>query len=237
MSYFNQGNVWGRVIKANDGKTRDKGTPFLELEIDCTNPEYGHILAFGRLWGKEKIAALKAYLSSRASSDRGRTSSDASSGRNVPADSGIIRLKGFYDQYEENTTWYSSYTFYDFIVPSASQALNGDTPPSSRSPGGISPQSGRAAFILVGDLEQKELIEGEPLLHLTIMRKGADMDREQDLKIWLFDPEVYYEIVPGDLIEVRGILRKRESEDFYGGASDSPIRPYAMTTKKRVRKE
>ncbi len=197
MSYFNQGNVWGRLIKSNDGKTRDKGTPFLELEIDCANPEYGHILAFGRLWGKEKIAALKAYL---------------------PEHKGeIIRLKGFYDQYEENNTRYSSYTFYDFI------------------PG--NPPASRAAFILVGDLEQKELIEGEPLLHLTIMRKGADMDREQDLRIWLFDPEVYYEIVPGDLVEVRGILRKRESEDFYGGSSDSPIRPYAMTTKKRVRKE
>ena len=62
MSHFNQGNVWGTVIKTKEGKTKEKKTPFLDLEIDCGNPEYGKVKAYGRLWGKEKIASfLEAY--------------------------------------------------------------------------------------------------------------------------------------------------------------------------------
>jgi hypothetical protein len=197
MSHFNVGNVWGKVTKAKTGTTKDKHTPYLDLEIDCANQEYGNTRGFGRLWGEEKIASLNAWLAAHPKE--------------------MIRLKGFYEQYEEKGVRYSSYTFYDFL------AVKPDDRP-------------RAAFILVGDLAGKELVDGEPKLVMDVTRPGKEMDRELRLEVWLLDVMPYYEVEPGDLVEVRGLLRKREAEDLYGGSGEGPVRPYVMATKKRVRR-
>ena len=79
--HFNSGNVWGKITEATLETTKPKGTPYLDLKIDCSNADYGNGRAFGRMWGKEKIAALQALLEEHKGE--------------------LIRLKGFYDQYED----------------------------------------------------------------------------------------------------------------------------------------
>jgi len=197
-SHFNAGNVWGIVTKCEEKKSEGKGTPFLNLEIECKNPDQGSVRAWGRMWGKEKIAAFLEHLKAHKND--------------------LVRLKGFYDQYEDRGTRYSSYFFYDF------QKVKPEDLP-------------RAAFILVGDLLKKELVDGEALLTLEVVQKRKDIDKASQLAVWLLDVMAFYETEPGDLIEVRGTLRKREAEDFCGGSTDDPIRPYVITTKKRVRKD
>ena len=200
MSHFNQGNVWGRVIKTREGKTKGKNTPFLDLEIDCANPEYGNIRAYGRLWGKEKIASfLEAY---------------------EDHEKDLFRFKGFYGQYEEHGLTYSSYFFYTFEAPKEPAIKSGP----------------RAAFILVGELTAKELVGGEAKITLEVIRPAGESESEERLALWFFDLDPYYEVETGDLVEIRGLLRKRETEDLYGGSTDDPIRPYVMATKKRTRK-
>jgi len=196
-SHFNFGNVWGTVIKAKEGETKKRKTPFLDLEIDCASPEYGRVKAYGRLWGKEKIADfLEAYKGHEKD---------------------MFRFKGFYGQYEERDLTYSSYFFHTFEPPGKTASNKGP----------------RAAFILVGDLVSKELVEGEGRIVLEVVRPAGESESEEKLTLWLFDLDPYYEIEPGDLVEMRGHLRKREAEDFYGGSTDDPIRPYVMTVKKR----
>lgn len=196
--HYNLGNVWGKIIKAEEGSSEGKGTKYLDLQIDCTNAALGNGRAFGRMWGKEKTAILQEHL---------KTHKDD-----------MIRLKGFYEQYvDRHGKRGSSYTFYDFMQPSAD-----DLP--------------RAAFILVGDLAEKKLVDGEPFLTLNVIRPQKDVERSLQYEITLFDVMAFYEVIEGDLIEVRGLIRRHEAEDLYGGQSDGPIRPYAMTVKKRMRK-
>ncbi len=203
MGHFNAGNVWGKVIKAKEGKTKEKHTPFLELEIDCSHPQHGPVKAFGRLWGKEKIAVFLESLQEHKVE--------------------MFRFKGFYGQYEEHSKRYSSYFFYDFTPPGVLKNGAMGTP--------------RAAFILVGDLTKKELDQdAEPKLYLDVIRPGKETSIEESFEVYLFDLETYYEIETGDLVEVRGVLRKRKAEDEYGGTTDDLIRPYVMVTKKRQRR-
>ncbi len=200
--HYNQGNVWGRVTKAEDGHTRDKKTPFLDLEINCSNHDFGPVRAFGRLWGKEKIQAFKSALKGH--------------------EKDFFRFKGYYGQYSdgENNIRYSSYFFYDF------ERLDS------------SPKGGpRAAFILVGELDQKELVDGEGRIVLEVIRSTKERETDERFELVLFDLEAYYEIEVGDLIEVRGNVRKREGEDLYGGSTQDSISVYAMQVKKRKREE
>ena len=197
--HYNQGNVWGIVTKAEEGKTKEKHTPYLDIETDCSSEECGRIRAYGRLWGKEKIEAFKTA--------------------HTENEKAVFRLKGFYGQFtDEHGVTYSSYTFYDF------QRLDG--PPK----GGQ-----RAAFILVGELTGKELIDGEGEFTIELERSGRETTTEQKLTLRLLDLDGYYEVELFDLVELRGLIRKREGEDIFGGSTDDPIRPYVMQVKKRKR--
>lgn len=51
--HFNQGNIWGKIRSA-DYRYSANGKPFIALSIDCNTDKYGSVLAFARLWGKEK---------------------------------------------------------------------------------------------------------------------------------------------------------------------------------------
>jgi hypothetical protein len=194
--HFNAGNVWGKIIKAEEKKTRDKHTPFLELEIDCGSSQYGNVRAYGRLWGKEKIAALVAL--------RGQYK-DA-----------FYRFKGFYNQYTDNEVRYSGYSFYNF------EAMAPDSHPVSR-----------ASFILVGQVFKKEMIDGEGIVIMNVSRPQKDERIDEELTLYLFDLDPFFEIESEDIIEVRGLLRKREAEDLYGGSTNDKFRPYIMETRSR----
>jgi hypothetical protein len=194
--HFNAGNVWGKILKAEEKKTRDKKTPFLELEIDCGSSQYGNVRAYGRLWGKEKITALVTHHGQHKGAS--------------------YRLKGFYNQYSDNEVRYSGYSFYDF------EAVAPDTHPVPR-----------ASFILVGQVMKKEMIDGEGIVTLIVSRPQKDQKIDEELTLYFFDLDPFFEIESEDIIEVRGLLRKREAEDIYGGSTNDKFRPYIMQTTKR----
>jgi hypothetical protein len=194
--HFNAGNVWGRILKAEEKKSRDRKTPFLELEIDCASSQYGKIRAYGRLWGREKIAALTAHH-----------------GKHKGAH---YRFKGFYNQYTDNGVRYSSYSFYDFEV------TVDDGPPAPR-----------ASFILVGHVLGKEMIDGEGIVTINVRRPQKDEMVDEELTLYFFDLDPFFEVDDEDVIEVRGLLRKREAEDIYGGSTNDRFRPYVMQTRLR----
>jgi len=202
LKHFNAGHVWGKILKAEEKETKDKHTPFVELEIDCGHPEHGNVRAYGRLWGKEKCAAFMDYLKDHKDF--------------------IFRFKGYYGQYVDHDKRYSSYTFYDFIRPDEIIKT------------GTKNNEPRAAFILTGELAEKELdADADPRLMINVVRSGKETSSENSLEVFLFELDGFYDIEPGDLIEVRGVLRKRSAEDFYGGSTDDAIKPYVMFLKKR----
>jgi hypothetical protein len=194
--HFNAGNVWGKIVKVEEKRTRDKKTPFLELEIDCTSHQYGNVRAYGRLWGKEKIEAFVAHH-----------------GKHKDA---LCRFRGFYNQYTDNEVLYSGYSFYDFEIVAS------DVHPIPR-----------ASFILVGQVLKKEMIDGEGIVTLNVSRPQKDERVDEELKLYFFDLDPLFEIDDEDIIEVRGLLRKREAEDLYGGSTNDRFRPYIMQTSKR----
>ena len=194
--HFNNGNVWGKIIKAEEKKTRDKGTPFLELEIDCGSSQYGNVRAFGRLWGDEKINTVVTHHRQYKGA--------------------LYRFKGFINQYSDNDVRYNGYSFYDVetVLPNVIHVP-------------------RASFILVGQVVKKEMIEGEGTVTLSIVRPQKDRTVEDELVLYFFDLDPFFEIESEDIIEVRGLLRKREAEDLYGGSTSDKFKPYIMTTTKR----
>lgn len=194
--HFNAGNVWGKITKAGEKRTRDKKTPFLELEIDCNSSQYGRVKAYGRMWGKEKISAIVAHHAKH---------------KDI-----CYRFKGFYNQYTDNEVRYSGYSFYDFEI------VQDDVYPVPR-----------ASFILVGQVLGKEMIDGEGIVTLNVSRPQKDQVVDEELTLYFFDLDPFFEVDDEDVIEVRGLLRKREAEDIYGGSTNDRFRPYVMQTRLR----
>ena len=202
LKHFNAGHVWGKIIKAEEKETKDKHTPFVELEIDCGHPEHGNVRAYGRLWGREKAALFLEYFKDHKDY--------------------VFRFKGYYGQYVDHGKRYSSYTFYDFMRPDEIYKA------------GAKNNEPRAAFILTGELTETGFDDdADPKLIMNVIRSGKEMSFEDSLEVFLFELDGFYDIEPGDIIEVRGVLRKRSAEDFYGGSTDDAIKPYVMFLKKR----
>ncbi len=95
IKHFNKGTVWGRVDGVPTRKLSEegKGRPYWRLKVTCPSHR-GNVLAYGRLWNKEKAEALIDYLKKNPSAG--------------------IKLVGFFNQYDDkkenvrrsNFTWY-----------------------------------------------------------------------------------------------------------------------------------
>jgi hypothetical protein len=55
--HYNAAHVWGRIAEVPTEKKslEGKGAPYLRLKLNCYNPEYGNVQAYGNLWGRKKI--------------------------------------------------------------------------------------------------------------------------------------------------------------------------------------
>lgn len=102
--HFNAGNVWGKVKKLKLEESV-KGTPYLNLEIDCANETLGKVRTYGRLWGQKKIDQLRQYCDSDP--------------REL-----LLHFRGMFGQYdnEEKGKRFSNYFFFDWNV--ATPAIN-----------------------------------------------------------------------------------------------------------------
>ncbi len=89
---YNKGVVWGLVEEVQYRTPRTAGKkPSAKLTLLCVSEQYGKVKAYGRLWGGESCANLKAIL------------------KHFPNDP--IRFEGFFTQYKKRGTIYTGYNF------------------------------------------------------------------------------------------------------------------------------
>lgn len=88
-SHFNAGNVWGRIMKIDKGRTK-KGVPFAWLRIDCSG-EHGSFYVFGRIFGADKVDPLVTHFQKN------------------PAET--VRFRGFMEQYTKDVAYWN-FTFF-----------------------------------------------------------------------------------------------------------------------------
>jgi len=120
-------------------------------------------------------------------------------------------FRGFFNQYEKGGVRYSNYTFYDW------NAANG--------------KEYRATFVLVGDVTKTEAVDGEGKIYLYLLREGQKgyKDMEETFEVYIGTPDDLAMMQPGMMIEIKGLLKTKEPEDFYGApAEDNTVKPYVM---------
>ena len=91
ISHFNAGNVWGRIISAEKGRSKN-GVPYLWMKIDCSG-EHGSFYVSGRMWGAEKVDGVIAQF------------------KKNPGET--VRFRGFLEQYTKKVAHWN-FTFYSW---------------------------------------------------------------------------------------------------------------------------
>lgn len=121
------------------------------------------------------------------------------------------RFQGFFSQYEKDDTIRSNFTFFSW------------TP--------IDTKEFRCTFVLVGEVEE---IDGDKL-GLYLLRPGMNdrKDTEEHLVVHALNRKDLQGIEVGETVEVKGVLRYREAEDYFGGAPEGKVLPYFMALKVR----
>lgn len=125
------------------------------------------------------------------------------------------RLQGFFSQYDkEEGTRYSNYTFFSW------QPVEG--------------KEFRATFVLTGEVTAAEKTpDNDGKLYLSLTREGSGdyKDINEDFEVYTLEPQKVDGLNHGDLVQVKGVLRYKEAEDYFGAASSGPVRPYVMEMK------
>lgn len=127
-------------------------------------------------------------------------------------------FQGFFSQYDKDEDKrYSNYTFFSW------QEVTG--------------KEFRAAFILTGEVTATETTadgDGKIYLHLVREGQGSHSDVEEDFEVYILNPQELAGIEDGALLQVKGVLRYKEAEDYFGGTAGGPLRPYVMEMKKEA---
>jgi hypothetical protein len=116
-------------------------------------------------------------------------------------------FKGFLDQFKtEKNEFLSSFTVYHWEPKEAEK---------------------RAVFILKGSVDVAHGFKGGQRILLKVMREGKAGYAPSEETIEVFAPEdkLLDDVTAGQLIEVKGLLRQENVDDFYGG-SEGPIHAY-----------
>lgn len=127
------------------------------------------------------------------------------------------RFRGFFSQYDkEEGRRYSNYTFYSWEVFTGGEF--------------------RAAFILVGEVTAIETKDEEPKLSLHLIREGQGdhRDVEEDFEVYCLNAQEAAGISEGDIVHVKGVMRYKESEDYFGGSPQGHVKPYVMEIKQKT---
>lgn len=126
-----------------------------------------------------------------------------------------LKLQGFFSQYDKDEdTRYSNYTFFSW------QPVEG--------------KEFRATFVLTGEVTGTEnMPDGDGLIHLYLVRegKGSYEDAKEVFQVFTLDIKKLEGLGDGALVQVKGVLRYKEAEDYFGAAPSGPVRPYVMEIK------
>jgi hypothetical protein len=114
------------------------------------------------------------------------------------------RFRGFFSQYDKSEGQrYSNYTFYSWEV--------------------FTGEEFRASFILIGEIDSVE----EEKLSLVLSREGSE--EEEHFEVYSLNRQDLSGISEGDCVKLKGLLRYKEAEDFFGDTSaHGTVKPYIM---------
>lgn len=129
------------------------------------------------------------------------------------------RFRGFFSQYDkEEGVRYSNYTFFSWEVFEAGEF--------------------RAGFFLRGEVTGVEMKDGEGKISLYLVREGdgdySDVTGNFEvytLNGYTLNAHDVAGIPVGSTLEVRGVIKYKEPEDYFGGPPSGPVRPYVKTLK------
>jgi hypothetical protein len=124
------------------------------------------------------------------------------------------RFRGFFSQYDkEEGKRYSNFTLYSW------EAFEGG--------------EFRAAFILTGEVTAVENKDGEGKLYLHLKREGQGdyRDVSEDFEVYFPNAQDVAGISEGDTVQVKGLLRYKEPDDYFGGSPSGPVKPYVKELK------
>lgn len=127
-------------------------------------------------------------------------------------DGGEYALRGFISQYSKDGNTYNNFTIFEFERKAAER---------------------RAVFILRGEVSHQPsgLNDGGQRFLLKVVRKGTNgQDQEESFELWSQGEKLLDKVAKGDVVEVKGMVRQAEPDDFFGG-SDGPIRAFAEKIK------
>jgi hypothetical protein len=124
------------------------------------------------------------------------------------------RFRGFFSQYDkEEGKRYSNYTFFSWEPFEGSEF--------------------RAVFILTGKVTAVEEKNGEAKLYLHLIREGQGdyKDIDENFEVYATNSQAVSGISEGDTVQVKGVISYREPEDYFGGSSQGPVKPYIKEIK------
>lgn len=118
------------------------------------------------------------------------------------------RFRGFFSQYSKNGATYSNYTFFEW------QPIDGT--------------EFRAAFVLTGEVVEN-LVDS---LVLRVIRQGGEGydDIQEEFSVHALNDQDFRGLKAEDTVQVKGTLRSKEGEDYFGSPSGE-IRPYVADIK------
>jgi len=130
-----------------------------------------------------------------------------------------FRLTGFFSQYDDpDGRRLSNFTFFKWAPFEGSEF--------------------RASFILAGEVTDIKNEEGEGIIQLHLIREGKEgyKDNEESFRIYTLNAKDASGLKPGAFIQIKGLLRAREPEDYFGLPSGQ-VKAYAMEIKTKNNEE
>lgn len=125
------------------------------------------------------------------------------------------KLQGFFSQYDKGADRLSNYTFFTWQIATAKEL--------------------RAAFVLVGEVVRTEKADEGGLIYLFISREGSGQYEgksiDEDFQVYMLNAQEVDGLHPESIIKVKGVLRYREAEDYFGDLPEGKVRPYVMDMK------
>lgn len=120
---------------------------------------------------------------------------------------GEYALRGFISQYSKDGNTYNNFTVFEW-----------ERKPAER----------RAVFILKGEVSHHPsgLNDGGQRFLISVVRKDTNgKEQEEVFELWSQGEKLLDKVSMGDLVEVKGMVRQADPDDFFGG-SDGPIRAF-----------
>lgn len=121
-------------------------------------------------------------------------------------------LRGFISQYRKGTDTYNNFTVFEWERRASER---------------------RAVFILRGEVSHQpsQQTDGGQRFLLKVIRSGAgESTQEESFELFVQGEKLLDRVSLGDLVEVKGMVRQKEPDDFFGG-SDGPVRAFVEKLK------